>query len=141
MPVLSELIADVEPSVSTEARSFSTAPCSARSPAPSDRITCSTVGIASGIAAIASATALVNTTVEDWPRCAPSTNMMTIVSPAAAAIHSVSVFSCLVSGVCSRAVLASIPAIFPTSVSLPVAVTIITPLPCVTGVCMNAMSV
>ncbi len=67
--------------------------------------------------------------------------MTTIVTPAAAAIHSVSVLSCLVSGVCSRAVPASIPAIFPTCVSLPVAVTIIAPLPCVTGVCMNAMSV
>ena len=31
--------------------------------------------------------------------------------------------------------------VFPISVSLPVAVTIITPLPCVTGVCMNAMFV
>ena len=67
--------------------------------------------------------------------------MITIVTPAAAAIHSVSVFSCLVSGVCSRVVVASIPAIFPTCVSAPVAVTTIRPLPCVTGVCMNAMSV
>ena len=141
VPVLSELIADVEPSVSTEARSVNTAPCRARSAAPTDMTTWSTVGIASGIAAIASATALVNTTVEDRPRCAPSTNMITIVTPAAAAIHSVNVLSCLVSGVSSRVVVASIPAIFPTCVSAPVAVTIITPLPCVIGVCMNAMSV
>jgi hypothetical protein len=41
----------------------------ARSTAPSDRITCSTVGIASGFAAIASALpALVNTTVEGRSR-------------------------------------------------------------------------
>ena len=60
VPVLSELIADVDPSVSTDARSFSTAPCLASSPAPSDMTTWRTVGIASGIAAIASATALVN---------------------------------------------------------------------------------
>ncbi len=33
--------------------------------------------------------------------------MTTIVNPAAAAIHRVSVFNCFVSGVCSRAVLAS----------------------------------
>ncbi len=131
----------MEPSVSTEARSVNTAPCRASSAAPSDMTTWSTVGIASGIAAIASATALENTTVEDRPRCAPSTNMITIVTPAAAAIHSVKVFSCLVSGVCSRVVVASIPAIFPTWVSPPVAVTTIRPLPCVTGVCMNAMSV
>ena len=99
------------------------------------------MGIASGIAAIARATALVKITVDDWSRCAPSTNITTIVTPAAATIHRVSVFSCLVSGVCSRVVVASIPAIRPTCVSLPVAVTTITPLPCVTGVCMNAMSV
>ncbi len=55
--------------------------------------------------------------------------MITIVTPAAAAIHSVNVFSCLVRGVCSRFVVASMPAIFPTLVSPPVAVTIITPLP------------
>ena len=67
--------------------------------------------------------------------------MTTIVSPAAAAIHRVSVFSWRVSGVCSDAVAFSIPAIRPTCVSLPVAVTIITALPCVTGVCMKAMSV
>ena len=64
-----------------------------------------------------------------------------MVSPAAAAIHRVSVLSCLVSGVCSLAVVASIPAILPTSVSAPVAVTIIVALPWVTGVCMKAMSV
>ena len=56
-------------------------------------------------------------------------------------IQSVSVFICRVSGVCSRLVAESRCAIFPISVSLPVAVTIITPLPCVTGVCMNAMFV
>ena len=67
--------------------------------------------------------------------------MITIVMPAAATIHRVSVLSCLVSGVFSFAVADSIPAIFPTSVWLPVPVTTITPLPCVTGVCMKAMSV
>ena len=36
--------------------------------APADRMICRTVGIASGIAAIASATAVVNRTVVDWPR-------------------------------------------------------------------------
>jgi hypothetical protein len=62
-----------------------------------------------------------------------------MVPRAAAPIHSVSVFSCLVSGVCSFAVDASMPAIFPTWASPPTAVTSITPLPCVTGVFMNAM--
>ena len=48
-------------------------------------------------------------------------------------------FICLVSGVSSFAVAESMCAIFPTCVPLPVPVTITTPLPCVTGVCMNAM--
>ena len=59
VPVLSELIAEVEPSVSTEARLFTTAPCAARFVDPLDRITCSTVGIAIGTAASASAIAVV----------------------------------------------------------------------------------
>ena len=67
--------------------------------------------------------------------------MTTIVRPAAPMIQSVSVFICRVSGVSSRSVAESMCAIFPTWVSPPVAVTIITPLPCVTGVCMNAMFV
>ena len=49
--------------------------------------------------------------------------------------------SCFVSGVCSVLVAASMPAILPTWVSAPVAVTIIMPLPWVTGVFMNAMFV
>ena len=88
---------------------------------------------------MARATALVNSTSAACPRCAPSTNMNSIVIPAAPAIHSVSVLSWRVSGVFSFGVADSIPAIRPTSVSAPVAVTSITPLPCVTGVCMKAM--
>ena len=63
------------------------------------------------------------------------------MSPAAAAIHSVSRFISLVSGDSSRAVAESIPEIFPSSVPAPVAVTTIVPLPCVTGVFMKAMLV
>ena len=47
--------------------------------------------------------------------------------------------SSLVSGDFSRAVADSIPEIFPSSVPAPVPVTITVPLPCVTGVFMNAM--
>ena len=65
--------------------------------------------------------------------------MTTIVNSAAAPIHRVSVFNCLVSGVCSFADPASIPAILPTSASAPRAVTTIVPLPWVTGVFMKAM--
>ena len=49
----------------------------------------------------------------------PSANMTIIVPSAAAPIHSVIVFSCFVSGVCSLAVAASMPAILPTWASAP----------------------
>ena len=111
----------------------------ASSLAPPDRITCRTVGSAVGIAAIASAIAVMNKVSADSSLDRPSTNMTIIVPRAAAPIHRVNVFSCLVSGVCSLVELASIPAILPTWASAPRAVTIIVPLPCVTGVFMNAM--
>ena len=90
---MSELIAEVEPRVSTEARFFTTAPCAARLVDPVDRITCRTVGIAIGTAASANAIAVVKMVCVDWPREIPSANMIAIVSPAAPAIHSVSVSS------------------------------------------------
>ena len=141
MPVLSELIADVNPSVSTDGRSFTIAFSFASSTLPSERTTWTTIGSASGIAAIASATAVLKSVVHDCPRLRPSANITIIVKPAAPTIHSVSVFICFVSGVSSISVAESMCAIFPTCVSPPVPVTIITPLPCVTGVCMNAMFV
>ena len=139
VPVLSELIAEVEPSVSTEARLFTTAPSAARVVDPFERITCSTVGMAIGTAASASAMAVVKIVWVDWSREIPSANMIAIVKPAAPAIHSVNVSSCALSGVFRVGVDFSIPEMFPTSVAAPVPVTIITPLPCVTGEFMNAM--
>ena len=139
VPVLSELIADVEPRVSTESRLFTTAPCAASSRDPLDRITCRTVGIAIGTAASASAMAVVKITWVDSPREIPRANMIAMVSPAAAAIHSVRVSSCLVIGVFRLGADFSIPEMVPTAVSAPVPVTIMTPLPWVTGVFMNAM--
>ena len=65
--------------------------------------------------------------------------MIAMVNPAAAAIHSVNVSSCLVIGVFKVGADFNIPEMLPTAVSAPVPVTIITPLPCVTGVFMNAM--
>jgi len=141
VPVLSELIAEVNPRVSTEVSSFTIAFRLANWTPPTDRIHCVTVGSASGIAAIASATALTNSTSHASPRLRPITNITTIVRPAAAAIHRVSVSSCLVSGDFSRAVAVSIAEIWPSCVSAPVPVMTMTPLPCVTGVFMNAMLV
>ena len=68
-------------------------------------------------------------------------NITIIVPSAAAPIHRLIVLSCFVSGVCSLAVVASMPAILPTCASAPVPVTISVPLPCVTGVFMKAMFV
>ena len=68
-------------------------------------------------------------------------NITIIVRPAAAAIHRVSRSSSLVSGDFSLTVAESIDEIRPSSVAAPVPVTMIVPLPCVTGVFMNAMFV
>ena len=71
VPVLSELIADVDPSVSTDTRSLTMAFSPASSFAPAERITCRTVGSAVGIAAIASAIAVMNRVSADCPRDRP----------------------------------------------------------------------
>ena len=139
VPVLSELIADVKPRVSTDGRSFTIAFCLASSTLPSDRIDWLTVGNASGMAAIASETALTNSASHALPRQRPSTNITIIVIPAAPTTQRLSVLSCLSSGDCSCAVAESMPEIFPSSVFDPVPVTIMVPLPWVTGVFMNAM--
>ena len=72
------------------------------------------------MAAIASATALTNSTSQASPRLRPRTNITTIVSPAAAAIHSVSRSSSLVRGDFSLPVAESIAEILPSSVPAPV---------------------
>ena len=141
VPVLSELMAEVNPRVSTDGRSFTIALRLARLRLPSDRIAWLTVGRASGMAAMARETALMNSASQAWPRPRPSANITIMVRPAAAAIHRVSVLSSLVSGDCSLAVADSIPEIFPSSVLAPVPVTITVALPWVTGVFMNAMLV
>ena len=141
MPVLSELIAEVNARVSTDGSSLTIALRLARSTPPTERIHCVTVGSASGTAAIARATALTKSTSHASPRLRPRRNITIMVTPAAAAIHRVSRSSSLVSGDFSFAVAASIDEIRPSSVPPPVPVTIIVPLPCVTGVFMNAMFV
>jgi alkanesulfonate monooxygenase SsuD/methylene tetrahydromethanopterin reductase-like flavin-dependent oxidoreductase (luciferase family) len=60
VPVLSELMAEVNPSVSTDGRSFTIALRLARSTPPIDRMVWVTVGSASGMAAMASDTAATN---------------------------------------------------------------------------------
>src|SRR3954447_2857392 len=140
VPVLSELIAEVKPSVSTDGSSLTIALRLARSTPPRDRIIWVTVGSASGTAAMARATALTKSTSHASPRVRPRANITIIVRPAAAAIQRVSRSSSAVRGVFSLPFAESIAEILPSSVSAPVAVTIMVPLPCVTGVFMKAMS-
>ena len=68
MPVLSELIAEVEPSVSTERSRFMMAPASASVCEPFDRIAVTTAGSAVGMAATAKATTLRNSSSSSTPR-------------------------------------------------------------------------
>ena len=84
-------------------------------------------------------TALMNSASHAWSRWRPKMNITIIVSPAAAAMYRLRVLSSRVSGDSSFSVAESIPEIFPSSVSAPVPVTTMTPLPCVTGEFMNAM--
>ena len=64
MPVLSELRADVEPSVSTERSRFMIAPAAASVWDPFERMAVTTAGRAVGIAATANAMTLSNSS---WP--------------------------------------------------------------------------
>ena len=68
VPVLSELIADVEPSVSVERRRFMIAFALASICVPYERIVVTTAGSPVGIAEIANAIAAVNTVSKLWPR-------------------------------------------------------------------------
>ena len=71
VPVLSELSAEVEPSVSTERRRFMIAPAAASVCEPFDRIAVVTAGSAVGMAATANATALRNSSWSWTPRYRP----------------------------------------------------------------------
>ncbi len=141
VPVLSELIAEVNARVSTDGSSFTMAFRCARLRLPTERIAWVTVGSASGMAAMASETALTNRTSQAWSRLRPRANITIMVSPAAPVIHRVRRSSSRVSGGTSFSVTESMPEILPSSVSAPVPVTTTRPLPWVTGVFMNAMLV
>ena len=132
MPVLSEQIADVEPSVSTERSRLTIAPLAASACVPSESIVVTTAGSPVGIAAIARLIPIRNRSSKSSPLIRPKT----MTSPSAAAamivISTVSWSSWRVSGVFSCWTPLSIPEIWPTSVAIPVAVTTISPRPRVT---------
>ena len=132
MPVLSEQIAEVEPSVSTDRSRFTIAPFAASACVPSESMVVTTAGRPVGIAAIARAMPITNRSSKSSPRISPK--MITSASAAAAmiVIRTVSWSSWRVSGVFSCWTPASIPEICPTSVAIPVAVTTISPRPRVT---------
>ena len=115
----------------------------ASSTLPSDRITWVTVGSASGIAAIASDDRARRTArPRPRPRLRPRTNITTIVSPAAAAIHRVSVFELPGQRRLLRGGRRQHPGdLAELGVGARCRSRSSTPLPCVTGVFMNAMFV
>ena len=108
MPVLSELIADVEPSVSVERRRFTIAFARASICVPSDRIVVTTAGSPVGIAEIANAIAAVKTVWNVSPRERLRIIEIATAAPAMKRIWFVSFASWRVSGVvvsssaCSR---------------------------------------
>ena len=136
VPVLSELIAEVDPSVSVDCIRFMIAPTLASSWVPFARMVVTTAGRFSGMAPTANATAAVNTTVNESPRARLSPIDTTNATPAIHRIWSVSRSSCWANGdlACSSAW--SMPEMCPTSVAAPVAVTTKSPDPRVTLVFM-----
>ena len=140
VPVLSEQIAEVDPSVSVELRSFTTALCSARSRVPMDSSVVTTVGRPVGIAPIATVTASRNRSSRGRPRAEPATTITKIVPAASQAKTLASWFIWRCSGDASELTSPSIPAMWPISVDMPVSVTTNVPVPRVTWVFMYAMS-
>ena len=141
MPVLSELIAEVEPSVWVDASRFMIAPALASCCVPQARMVVTTVGSPTGIAAMAKATAALKTAMNVSPRARFSAIDATSAMPAITRICPVSRSIWRVSGVLTSCSSASIPEMWPTSVAIPVAVTTNSPAPRVTLVFMYTMSV
>ena len=131
---MSEQITVVEPSVSTAESFLRMARFCAMRHMPMDSVTVTTAGRPSGIAATASATAVIAASVQGRPRAKSSEKMTVTTTPAIAASFFPSVSSCFCSGVSDSTVLAIMPASLPISVAMPVAVTTISARPRVTTV-------
>ena len=136
VPVLSEQIAEVAPSVSVERRRLMIAFASASSRVPRERIVVTTAGRPVGMAAMAKATATVKTSVKLCPRIMFSATDATSARPAIVTSCLVSFSSWKVSGDLESSSCCSIPEMCPTSVDMPVAVTTNSPEPRVTLVFM-----
>ena len=136
MPVLSEQIAEVAPSVSVERSRLTIALASASRRVPRERIVVTTAGSPVGIAAIANATATVKTSLKLCPRAMLIATEATSASPAIVTSCLVSFSSWTVSGDLDSCWVWSIPEMWPTSVAMPVEVTTNSPVPRVTLVFM-----
>ncbi len=109
MPVLSELIAEVEPSVSTERNRFTIAPAAASAVVPEVRIVVTTAGRPVGIAETENEMAVRNRTSNAVSRARPIAIEITSAIPAMMRIWLVRVLSWRVSGVTSSLVRWSMP--------------------------------
>ena len=133
---MSELIADVAPSVSVDRSRLTIAFAFARSCVPIERIVVTTAGRPVGIAAIAKAIAAVKTVWKVSPRERLIAIESTSAAPAMTRICLVSFVSWRVSGLSVSSCSWSMCEMCPTSVDMPVAVTTNCPEPRVTFVFM-----
>ncbi len=140
MPVLSEQIADVDPSVSTDRSRLTMAPSSASSRVPNDSRVVTTAGSPVGMAEIARLMPTMNSSSKSSPRMRPRMMISARAIAAMIVISTVSWSSWRVSGVFSCSTPLNMLEMWPTSVDMPVDVTIISPRPRVTCEFMNAMS-
>ena len=128
VPVLSELIADVEPSVSTAGSTFMMAFFLAMLSEPTERIVVTTAGKRVRDRTDGQGDADPEEHRERLvPGPGPSTTMATKANSAAMMMKTVSRSTCLVSGVFSTFCAASMSAMCPTSEPMPVVVTRISP--------------
>ena len=133
---MSEQITDVDPRVSTAGSRFTIAFRRAISRVPMDRSAVTTAGSPVGIAATASATPVMNRSSNESPLIKPIATTKINAMPAIVAMIFDNPSSCFCSGVFSAPVFANRSAMWPISVCIPVAVTIISPRPRVTAVFM-----
>ena len=141
VPVLSVLIALVAPSVSTSVRFLTTARASASCLAPRESRPDTKAGIPVGMAEIAIAVPSSTRSSKSRPRIRPTTTMKATAVQAMTPRTFVSESSSFCRGDRTRDTEVSIVAIRPISVSMPVAVTTIAPVPRVTEVFWNSMLV
>ena len=136
VPVLSEQIAETEPSVSTDGSRLTMAFWAASARVPIEYIVVTTAGMPVGMAEIARAMPAMKIVSKVSPRLRPMMTIRMNARPARPAMMMVSRSSCFCSGVLSASVLLSRSAMLPISVPMPVVVTIISPRPRVTAVFM-----